>query len=208
MPVRLFIVVSVLLASCNAWAGGWEIAFLAGWTAPTYEQRFQYRPDINLPSLPGIDIRQEGEFQLKASGGFAFGGTVVFFFTDAVGIEARLDTVDFNIDTLAPSFVAPVDLPAPLPPLGAELDLGKGTVEVERLLPVSVNLKARTTGRTRFAVSGGLSYLPRLRFLARQTVGLGVTGIQGLDQLAVTTVELQAGDSTSGPVWRSTSATT
>ena len=55
-----------------------------------------------------------------------------------------------------------------------------------------MNLKVRTTGRTRFGASGGLSYLPRLRFLARQSVGLGVTGIQGLGQLALATVELQA----------------
>jgi opacity protein-like surface antigen len=145
-----------------------------------------------LPRFPGIDIHQEGEFQLEARGGFAFGGAVTYYFADAIGIEARLDTVDFNIDTVAPSFVASVDLPPPLPPLGAELDLGRGAVEVERLFPVSVNLKARTTGRTRFVAAGGLSYLPRLRFLAQQTVGLGVSGIPGLGQLAVTTVELQA----------------
>jgi opacity protein-like surface antigen len=190
MGLRALFTLAVWLIAASSWSKGLELTLLAGWTAPTYEQRFLYRPDIVIPPIPGIDVRQEGVFQLDARGGFAFGGSAAYYFTDFIGIEGRIDTVDFNIDTVAPRFVATVDLPAPLPPLGAELDLGRGAAEVERLYPLSVNLKARTPGRARLVVSGGLSYLPRLRLTARQSIGLGVTGIA--EQLEIATVAVQA----------------
>jgi hypothetical protein len=185
-------ILAVWLAPAVSWAEGWELTLLAGWTAPTYEQTFQYRPDISLPTLPGIDIQQEGVFQLDGRGGLAFGGSLAYYFTDNIAIEGRVDTVDFKIDTLAPRFTATVDLPEPLPPLGAELDLGTGKVEVDRLYPLSVNLKARTSGGARFVASGGFSYLPRLRLTAGQSIGLGLTGLGDFGQIEIPTLEIQA----------------
>ncbi len=170
---------------------GWEIAFLGGWTAPTFEQTFTYQPDLALPTFPGIDIRQEGEFSLKARGSFAFGGSIAYYFTDFFGIEGRVDSVDFQIDTVAPSFIATAELPAPLPPVSTTLDLGQGEVNVERLYPFSVNLKLRTPGAARFVVSGGLSYLPSLRLDASQELGLGVTAL-GFQLLQVASVGVTA----------------
>jgi hypothetical protein len=187
-----FLSLTFWLVAVNSVAGGLELTFLAGWTAPTYEQTFQYRPDIAIPTYPGVDIQQDGVFQLDASGGLAFGGSVAYYFTDNLAIEGRVDTVDFRIDTLAPRFIAKVELPAPLPPIGAELDLGTGTVDVERLYPFSLNFKARTSGGVRLAASGGLSYLPRLRLVARQSVGLGITGFGDFGQLELAAIKLQA----------------
>ena len=192
MRARVFLFLAVWLLPAGSWAGGWELTLLAGWTAPTYEQTFQYRPDIVLPTFPGINIQQDGLFQLDARGGPAFGGSLAYYFTDNIAIEGRVDTVDFKIDTLAPRFTATVDLPGPFPPLGAELDLGTGKVEVDRLFPVSVNFKARTSGGARFIASGGLSYLPSLRLTARQSVGLGLTGLGDFGQIEIATIELQA----------------
>ena len=130
-------------------------------------------------------------FELKARGSLAIGGGATYYFNEHIGVEGRIDTVDFKIDTVAPIFVASVELPAPLPPLNAELDLGAGIVDVERLYPLSVNLKARTGGDTRFFASGGLSYLPRLRFSATQTVGLGVSGC-GFTSIDIASVDVGA----------------
>ncbi len=192
MRARVFLIFAVWLAPAVSWAEGWELTLLAGWTAPTYEQTFQYRPDISLPTLPGIDIQQEGVFQLDGRGGLAFGGSLAYYLTDNIAIEGRVDTVDFKIDTLAPRFTATVDLPEPLPQLGAELDLGTGKVEVDRLYPLSVNLKARTSGGARFVASGGFSYLPRLRLTAGQSIGLGLTGLGDFGQIEIPTLEIQA----------------
>ena len=170
---------------------GWEIAFLGGWTAPTFEKTFTYQPDLGLPVFPGINIRQEGEFSMKARGSFAFGGSVAYYFTDFFGIEGRVDTVDFRIDTIAPSFIATAELPAPLPPVSTTVDLGQGEVNVERLYPFSANLKLRTPGAARFVVSGGLSYLPSLRLDASQELGLGVTAL-GFQLLEVASVGVTA----------------
>ncbi len=187
---RPYLATALWLAASTATAGSFEVSFFGGWTAPTYEQTFQWDPDINLPTFPGVDIRQQGTFGLKARGGFAFGGSATYYFNDHIGIEGRIDTVNFKIDTVLPNFTATIDLPAPLPPIGAELDLSEGAVEVDRLFPFSLNLKARTGGRTRFVASGGLSYLPRLRATGSQTVGLGVTGLGSFPQLDIATIEL------------------
>ncbi len=192
MKSCVLMILAVWLVPAVSWAEGWELTLLAGWTAPTYQQTFQYRPDISLPTLPGIDIQQEGVFQLDGRGGLAFGGSLAYYFTDNIAIEGRVDTVDFKIDTLAPRFTATVDLPEPLPPLGAELDLGTGKVEVDRLYPLSVNLKARTSGGARFVASGGFSYLPRLRLTAGQSIGLGLTGLGDFGRLEIPTLEIQA----------------
>ena len=70
----------------------WEVSFLAGWTAPTFEEQFVFNPDIELPDLPGAAIRQSGEFVLEGRGSFAFGGSVAYMFNEHVGIEGRVDT--------------------------------------------------------------------------------------------------------------------
>ncbi len=187
---RYHLATALWLAASTATADGFEVSFFGGWTAPTYEQRFQWDPNINIPTFPGVNVRQQGTFELKARGGLAFGGSATYYFNDHIGIEGRIDTVDFKIDTMLPSFTATIDLPAPLPPIGAELDLSDGAVEVDRLFPFSLNLRARTGGRTRFVASGGLSYLPRLRATGSQTVGLGITGLGNFPQLDIATVEL------------------
>ena len=181
----------------TASAQGWEVSILAGWTAPTFEEQFVFSPDIDLPDIPGGSIRQDGEFALKAKGSFAFGGSVSYFFNEHVAIEGRIDTIDFDIDTVGPRFEANVDLVPGLPLATAVLDVGLGTVNVERLFPLSLNLKARTGGTARFVASGGLSYLPRVRFDAFQPVSLSFVGF-GLPAVELASVVLEAGAVDSG----------
>jgi len=176
----------------EARAQGWEVSILGGWTAPTFEHELIFSPDIDFPDIPGGNIRQEGVFRLDARGSLAFGGSVSYFFNEHVGIEGRIDTIDFDIATSGPRFEADVDLVPPLPPATAVLELEDGAVNVERLFPLSVNLKARSGGSIRFVASGGLSYLPRVRFDAVQPVSLGISG-PGISEIELARVVLKAG---------------
>ncbi len=165
-----------------------EISILGGWTTPTLEQTVVFDPDI---SIPGATIQQQGNFQLTAAGTFAFGGSVSFFFNEHVGFEARVDTIDVNIDTSGPRLSTDIDLGSGFPSAEAFVQVSDGVVNVERLFPLSFNVKARTGGRARFVGSGGLSYLPRVRFDAVQPVSLGLSSAGTNVDLA--SVVLQAG---------------
>ena len=191
------VVTAIFFATAGtADAQGWEVSFLAGWTAPSFEEEFVYDPDIDLPNIPGGSFHQEGIFHLKAEGTFAFGGSVAYFFNRHVAIEGRVDTIDIGIDTLGPRFEAAVPI---LPGFSATavLDVGSGTINVERLFPLSLNLKVRTGGTTRFVASGGLSYLPRVRFNAFQPVSLAIGGT-GIPPVEIARVVLEAGAIDSG----------
>lgn len=182
--------VAIVVASATAaTAQGWEVSILGGWTAPTFEETLVFDPDIDLPNVPGGSIRQNGVFELKAKGSFALGGSVSYFFNEHVAIEGRIDTINFDIDTIGPQFQADVDLGFPAT---AVLDVGMGSINVERLYPLSVNLKARTGGSARFVASGGLSYLRQVRFNARQPVSLGIGGF-GIPAFELASVVLEAG---------------
>lgn len=165
-----------------------EISFLGGWTTPTLEQVVVFDPEI---SVPGGDIRQQGQFKLTATGGLAFGGSLSFYFNDNFGIEGRVDTVDFDLAIEGPRLTTDVDLGAAVPGAEAFVDITGGAVNVERLFPVSINAKGRSSGRARFVASGGLSYLPRVSFVAVQPVTLGLSGLGTSIELA--RVVLQAG---------------
>lgn len=187
---RTLSAVAIVIASATAAsAQGWEVSILGGWTAPTFEQTLVYNPDIDLPDIPGGRIRQDGVFELKAKGSFAFGGSVSYFFNEHVAIEGRIDTINFDIETMGPQFQADVDVGFRAT---AVLDVGMGAINVERLYPLSVNLKARTGGSARFVASGGLSYLPRVQFNAVQPVSLGIGGL-GIPAFELASVVLEAG---------------
>jgi opacity protein-like surface antigen len=190
-------VVLLLGTGVTASAKGWEISLFAGWTAPTFQEQVAFSPDIELPAIPGASIRQDGVFDLKAVGSFALGGSVSYFFSEHVAIEGRVDTINFDIDTVGPRFEAQAQVVPGLPAATIVLDAGMGTVNVERLFPLSLNLKARTGGRARFVASGGLSYLPHVRFDAHQPVSLAIGGF-GIPPVDLASVELQAGAVDSG----------
>jgi hypothetical protein len=192
----LVVLAIFFVTEVTAEAQGWEVSLLAGWTAPSFEEEFAYDPDIDLPNIPGGSIHQEGIFRLEAKGSFAFGGSIAYFFNRHMAVEGRVDTIDIGIDTIGPRFEAAVPV---LPGFSATavLDVGSGTINVERLFPVSLNLKVRTGDTVRFVASGGLSYLPRVRFDAFQPVSLAIGGT-GLPLVEIARVVLEAGAVDSG----------
>ena len=175
----------------SAFAGGLEMGVHAGATAPTYEQSFRYDPRWVGTPLPGVTVVQRGTFGLEAEGGLALGATLAWSFAGPLGAEARLDTADIELTTQPGTYDVRVDVRGPLSGAIASLALGGGPADVERVRPLSLNLRLRTPGTVALTVSGGLSYLPELRFSTTQTVGLGPAGVSPEGRLEVITLPLR-----------------
>jgi opacity protein-like surface antigen len=177
--MRLGLSLGACLLPLATSAGDIELAAYAGPAVPFYDQTFSYDPGTLVSPFRGVTIQQQGVFRLEAKGGLAFGGSLAWYLTGPVGLEARIDTAGANVRTRGAHYQVSVALPAPLPPLSSDLDLGTGTANLDRLRPFSFNLKIRTPGSVRLTVSGGASYLPAFGFGVTETVGLGVTGLDG-----------------------------
>lgn len=182
---------AVLLGASSASAGGLEIAIHGGRVAPFYEQTFTYGPGQVPPLIPGVTIRQEGAFTIRADGRTAYGGSVTAWATGALGIEGRIDVLDVDPAVTSSRFSVHADFPAPFPDFDTEIDLEPGTVQLEPIRPVSLNLKLKTPDPVSLTLSGGITYLSGSALTVVVPVGLGATGLSGSD-LQVATIELKA----------------
>lgn len=203
MPTRpalsAAILASALLVPSGAGAAGVEITGFAGYTFPFYKQTFAYDPGpINIP-IPGVSIEQGGQFELKASGGVAYGGAIGLFATDTFGFEFRLDRAEVNVKTQSSVFDVRVTLPQPLDPVSSTLTLGEGEATAKAPLPWSINLKVRGGGATHVFASGGLSRLGSLEATLEQPIAIGVSSVD-LDssvlKIPTVTVRARATDTT------------
>ena len=170
-----------------------EIAGHGGFTFPFYSQTFRYDPGAVSVPIPGVSVEQNGQFELRASGGPAFAGAITLYATSGLGFEFRVDHADITLDTQGGSYTVRVGLPAPLDPVVANLSLTQGTADLAAVTPLSFNLKLRTGGRVRLTASLGPSRLGGLEMTLTQSVGLGVIGFdfaQGNAQIA--TIGLKA----------------
>jgi hypothetical protein len=189
--LRLFAL--ILFLPGTAAAGEFEVFGHLGIPFPFYSQTFTYDPGPVTLNIPNVSIQQQGTFELKGTGGTSFGFGAAYYFVKSVAIEARVDYASIDIKASAASYRVTVNLPAPLPPVNSDLDLGSGTVDLDRLSPISFNLRFQTPGKFGFGVSGGVSYLPAFGLKATQTVGLGVTQLDvGNQRLDVGTLPFQA----------------
>jgi opacity protein-like surface antigen len=195
---RLILLLLLVLPRPSA-AGSFELAAYAGLAWPTYDKTFTYDPGIAFSGIPGVDISQSGKFTLQGDSGLAFGGGATFYFAGILGLEGRLDSADVNIVVSNPVFHVTADLPSPLPDLSQDITLTPGTVDLERLRPLSLNLKLRTPGPVRFTFSAGGSYLPDFKLAVTQRLALGVTGVTPTDiSLGSLTYRAQAAPSGEG----------
>ena len=154
------VVIAASLLPVAAAAGELELSAHGGVVFPFYEETFEFDPG-GLPGLPfGTTVEQVDPFRLDASGGAALGLSASWQFSDWLGVEGRLDTADVRVNMTGARYRIVTALPGPIPDLVNELDLGSGDANLKRILPLSLNLRARTSGRTRFGASAGISYLP------------------------------------------------
>src|SRR5204862_7459190 len=120
-------VVALAAAAPAASADGWEVAASAGKVFPFYNQMFDYDPGPLAPPIPGATLEQRGVFTLDARGGLALNLAVARALGRHVALEARLDTADVNVATIGARYHLRASLPAPLPTLSTDVDLGTGT---------------------------------------------------------------------------------
>jgi hypothetical protein len=195
--------VAALAGPAFAGAAELELAGYAGYTFPFYSQTFAYGPGpVSIP-IPGVEIEQAGEFDLKASGGLLLAGGMTFFATDRFGVELRLDSADMSVDTPNNTYSVRVDLPSPHDPVLADLELERGRAEMGALTPWSFNVKLRSSGYSvNFTTSGGLSRLGSLDFAIEQTVALGVVAVNlETNQLEIATLRLRGASAESESSW-------
>ena len=183
----------LLAAPLSAGAGELEIAGYGGYTFPFYSQTFRYDPGQVTVPIPGVSVEQQGEFELRASGGPAFAGAVTLYATGGLGLEIRYDHADITVETRGASYAVRVGLPAPLDPVTANLSLSQGFVDFKALTPWSFNLKLRSGGRARFTTSFGASRLGGMEATLNQSIGLGVIGFDLVDKnLDIATLGVRA----------------
>ena len=189
--MRGVLAASLLAAASSAHAGGLEIGVHAGPAIPSYQQSFRYDPGTLTVPVAGVTVQQTGTFGLDAEGGLALGGSVALM-GGLLGIEARIDTADLSLTTQAGQYDVRADLPPPLPDATASIAIGGGPADLERVRPLSLNLRLRTPGPVALTASGGVSYLPSLRLVTTQTVGLGLTGIGAGGRLEIASLAMRA----------------
>src|SRR5688572_1745073 len=166
--------VVILLTVAPAARADWEIAIHGGPTFPFYQQSFAFDPGP-IGGGAGTIVSQEGLYELDGRGGISAGAALAFHPHDAVGLELRVDTADVDVRTGGSSYRVRV----PVPPFGtidSTLSFTEGEGDLERLRPVSLNLRLRSPGTFRFTASGGVSYLPSFRFAIRQPLSAGLGG--------------------------------
>jgi hypothetical protein len=184
----------LVLSPATGRAGPLEISGWVGPSLPFYSQSFSYQPPP-VPPLPGFGVEQLGEFRFDASGGVSFGASVAWHGAGRLGVELRLDTGAIDVTQDGARFRVTVRPPAPLPPLALDVET-KGTVALDRLLPISLNLRYRGGGRVGLVASAGLSYLPGFAFTVSQELGIGAIG--GLGGIELPTLPLEAGGQIAG----------
>jgi hypothetical protein len=178
--MRMVLAVCALAAFARgAHADGWALTLSGGKVFPFYDQAFEYDPGPLAPPIPGATLEQRGVFMLDARGGLALNAALARDLGRAAALEARLDTADVSVHTIGARYRLRASLPAPLPPLSTDVDLGSGQVDLERLRPLSLNLKVRAGGRPRVAASAGVSWLPAFRFVVDQAIGVGLPSLSG-----------------------------
>ena len=151
-------------------AGDVEVSATVGYAAPTYSQSLSYSLG-DLSPLPGLRAVGVQPFQLDAKGGAAVGAGLVWYLAGPLGIEGRFDAL--NVDLQTTGAVYELRGPSGTEPL-ARLQVGGGAVQVDPLHALSLNLRLSSSGSLRFALSGGVSWLPAIKARSTQSVRLDV----------------------------------
>jgi hypothetical protein len=158
-----------------------EVAVFSGPTIATYKQTFTFTggsPQVQFARLTVKDAPS-----LDASGGIAFGASATFFLSDSFGLEGRLDTVDLDLQSFGGNYT--LELGPPGSPVSTlPVTLGDGQTKLQRVRPLSLNLRFQSQGRVGIGLSFGVSYLPALEVSAAPT--LTVTNLNASFPISLT----------------------
>lgn len=144
----------VALSPNGAWAQGGDVTFFGGYAYPTYSQQFVFDAP-SVPSLPGVEIRPEGDLVLDAKGGPVFGAAAAFELGGFFAIEGRFDSTSIDLDSSGARYTVSGGI------VNGAITIGEGPIKVDRLSILSLNLRLRTPGAVSLSASGGFSYLPK-----------------------------------------------
>jgi hypothetical protein len=172
--MRRALLVVLLSAPVAALAAEVEVEAGLGRALPRYTETYSYSPRFSGLNVPGLQVEQSGSFQFDARGSTAWTVAAALYFTDSFGVEARLDSAEVDVSLVDVAFDVTATLP-PLPPVSYHFDLPSGSVRVDDVRPLSLNLKLRGLGP--LTLSGGVSYLGEIDAVATQPLGLGIERI-------------------------------
>jgi hypothetical protein len=179
MKLRAPIAILLAVLPAAVSAAEVEIEGRFGQALPLYEETYAYDPgglSFTIPGLTTVAAAQRSPFTLDGTGSTTFGGSLTVYPTSSVGIEARIDAPAVQIEAKGAVYHITANLPSPLPDISQDFAVDSGTVHVDRLKPISLNLKLRTSGHVAFALSGGVSYLPTIHLDAQQPIGFSGAG--------------------------------
>jgi hypothetical protein len=185
----LLVLIPGLLARPSG-AGELEVAVQAGRSLPFYSQSFALDPGGLVPS--GYPVEASGGFDLELGGGLTVSGALTWRFSDSLGLEARVDSAEVELEVTGGRVTADLgDLIPGLPSIPVSGDL-TGETRIDRLTPVSLNLQFVAGESVRFVASGGVSYIPATTVAATVRLRLGIDDIPGLPPLTLPAVAVSA----------------
>lgn len=148
---------------------GVEVAVLSGPAIATYKQTLNVNGGSPAVQLARLNVKDAPS--LDAKGGIAFGAGATWFLSKSFGLEARLDTVDVDLQSFGGNYTLELG-PAGSPVSSTPVTLGAGETDLRKIKPVSLNLRLQSTGRVGIGLSGGVSYLNSLGFEALPTLSV------------------------------------
>jgi hypothetical protein len=165
---RLAAVLFTLAATAQPGEGsGVELAVFTGPTIPTYKQTFTFSGTSPQLQLARLNVKEAPS--LEADGGLAYGAAATFFLSNSFGIEARLDSVDIDLQSFGGNYTLELG-PAGSPVASIPVTLGAGETDLQRVKPFSLNLRFQSQGRIGIGLSGGVSYVPTIEIDALPTL--------------------------------------
>jgi hypothetical protein len=147
--------------------GGVELAIYSGPAIATYKQSFTFTGGSPQAQLARLTVK-EGP-SLEANGGLAFGAAGTLFLSNSFGLEFRMDLVDVDLQSFGGNYT--LELGPPGSPISSSpVTLGAGETDLQRVRPMSANLRFQSQGRVGVGISGGISYLPSVDLEALPTL--------------------------------------
>ena len=159
----------VVLAALSgrAEAAGVEVAVFTGPAIATYKQTFTFTSGSPQVQLARLNVKDAPS--IDAKGGLAFGLAGTLFLSNSFGLEARIDSVDVDLQSFGGNYTP--ELGPPGSPISTiPVSLGDAETDLRRVRPISLNLRFQSQGRGGVGISGGLSYLSKVDLDALPTL--------------------------------------